>query len=122
MRYMLLLYNDFDRPEPDTPEAEEMRAEYMAFHDECRRRGVLIAADPLHKPETATTIRIRDGQTLSTDGPFAEATEWLGGYFMVDCDDLDEALELARLCPAARTGSVEVRPIVEVPERTEARP
>ena len=99
-----------------------MRAEYMAFHDECRRRGVLIAADPLHKPETATTIRIRDGQTLSTDGPFAEATEWLGGYFMVDCDDLDEALELARLCPAARTGSVEVRPIVEVPERTEARP
>jgi len=122
MRYMLLLYNDFDRPEPDTPEAEAMRAEYIEFHDECRRRGVLLAADPLHKPGTATTIRVRDGETLSTDGPFAEATEWLGGYFMIECDHLDEALELAGLCPAARTGSVEVRPILEVRERTEARP
>jgi hypothetical protein len=81
---------------------------------------VLVADDPLHRPETATTVRVRDGQTLSTDGPFAETAEWLGGYFIVDCRDLDEALELAARCPTAKAGSVEVRPVMEVASRQAA--
>ncbi|MFL5825205.1 MAG: YciI family protein, partial [Thermoleophilaceae bacterium] len=78
-----------------------------------KRRGVLIASDPLQPPDTATTVHTEDGELLTTDGPFAETTEWLGGFFMLDCDDLDEALELARLCPVARYGKVEVRPLLE---------
>ena len=117
MRYMLLLYVD-DRPEPGTPEADAAFREIAAFHAECRRRGVLVDSDPLHGPEAATTVRIRGGETLATDGPFAETTEWLAGYFVVDCPSLDEALEVAALCPTARTGSVEVRPVIDVGART----
>lgn len=113
MRYMLLLYVT-DRPEPNGPDAPAARAAIMAFHQECRERGVLVAAEPLHRPDAATTIRVRDGQTLSTDGPFAETTEWLGGYFVLDCANRDEALELAARCPTAQAGSVEVRPILEL--------
>ena len=116
MRYMLLLYVD-DRPEPGTPEADAAFREIAAFHAECRRRGVLVDSDPLHGPETATTVRIRGGETLATDGPFAETTEWLAGYFVLDCPSLDEALEVAALCPTARSGSVEVRPIMDVGAR-----
>ena len=116
MRYMLLLYVD-DRPEPGTPEADAAFREIAAFHAECRRRGVLVDSDPLQGPEAATTVRIRDGETLATDGPFAETTEWLAGYFVVDCPSLDEALEVAALCPTARTGSVEVRPVIDVGAR-----
>ena len=116
MRYMLLLYVD-DRPEPGTPEADAAFREIAAFHAECRRRGVLVDSDPLHGPEAATTVRIRNGETLATDGPFAETTEWLAGYFVVDCPSLDEALEVAALCPTARTGSVEVRPVIDVGAR-----
>ena len=113
MRYMLLLYVD-DRPEPGTPEADAAFREIAAFHAECRRRGVLVDSDPLHGPEAATTVRIRGGETLATDGPFAETTEWLAGYFVLDCPSLDEALEVAAVCPTARSGSVEVRPIIDV--------
>ena len=116
MRYMLLLYID-RRPEPGTPEADAAFREIAAFHAECRRRGVLVDSDPLHGPETATTVRIRDGETLHVDGPFAETTEWLGGYFVIDCPSLDDALEIAALCPTARTGSVEVRPVVQIEAR-----
>jgi hypothetical protein len=113
MRYMLLLYVA-DRPEPDTPEGEKFYPPIAVFHEECRARGVLVASDPLRGPDTATTVRVRDGRTLNTDGPYAEATEWLGGYFVLDCRDLDEALELAARCPTAAVGSVEVRPVWEV--------
>ena len=116
MRYMLLLYVD-DRPEPGTPEADAAFREIAAFHAECRRRGVLVDSDPLHGPEAATTVRVRDGETLAIDGPFAETTEWLAGYFVIDCPSLDEALEVAALCPTARTGSVEVRPVIDVGAR-----
>jgi hypothetical protein len=119
MRYMLLLYVS-DRPEPGTPEGAEAFRAVMAFHQECQSRGVLVASDPLHAPETATTVRVRDGQTLTVDGPFAEATEWLGGYFILDCRDLDEALQLAAICPTAKDGSVEVRPIIDTPGRRPA--
>ena len=113
MRYMLLLYVP-DRPEPGGPDSAAAREAMMVFHRECADRGVLVASAPLQRPETATTVRIRDGETLNIDGPYAETTEWLGGYFIVECDDLDEALELAARCPTARNGSVEVRPIMEV--------
>lgn len=119
MRYMLLLYLS-ERPEPDTPEAAQFYPAIREFREHCRRRGAFVGAEPLHEPQTATTVRVRDGQTLKLDGPFAETTEWLGGYFMLDCRDLDEALELAAECPVAHLGSVEVRPVWEVAETTEA--
>lgn len=114
MRYMLLIY-DCDRPERGDPRFEGALARVNAFTEECRRRGVFVAGDPLHPVSTATTVRVRDDQTLITDGPFAETHEQLGGYYVLDCRGLDEALELAALCPLAQGGSIEVRPIAEVP-------
>lgn len=116
MRYMLLLYVE-DRPAPGTPEARAAISALGAYHDELEARGALVAADPLAPPRSATTLRERGGRLATTDGPFAETREWLGGYFIVDCADLDEALRLAALCPTVATGAVEVRPIVEVPSR-----
>jgi hypothetical protein len=106
---MLLLYVS-DRPQPGTPEAAEMFGEVMAFHEECAERGVLVSSDPLL--ERATRVRVRDGRPLRTDGPFAEAKEWLGGYFLLECDEAT-ALELAERCPTARDGVVEVRQVLE---------
>jgi hypothetical protein len=114
MQYMLLLYVS-ERPALGTPEAADMFGAVMAFHGQCRDRGVLVASAPLEEPDTATTVRVRDGQTLNSDGPFAETTEWLGGYFILECRDLDEALELAAMCPTATDGSVEVRPLLQTP-------
>ena len=114
MNYMLLLYVE-DRPAPDTPEAAAARAAMTAYRDELAMRGVLVASDPLASPRSATTLRERSGRLRTTDGPFAETREWLGGYVIVDCADLDEALRLAALCPTVATGAVEVRPLVTVP-------
>jgi len=110
MRYMLLLYIS-DRPQPGTPEAAEEFDKVRAFHRECHERGVLESSEPLQEPHTATSIRVRGGRKLATDGPFAETKEWLGGYFILDCE-LDEVLELAERCPTAESGSVEVRPLL----------
>ncbi|WP_163511654.1 YciI family protein [Fodinicola acaciae] len=115
MKYMLLIYGCHP-PGPGEAGFEEAVARINAFADECRRRGVLVAGDPLKPVETATTVRVRDGQTLMTDGPFAETHEHLGGYYLLDCASLDEALELAAACPFAAMGSVEVRPLAVVPE------
>lgn len=114
MRYMLLIY-DCDRPEPGDPRFEDALAQVNAFADECARRGVLVAAEPLKSESTATTVRVRDGKTMITDGPYAETHEHLGGVYVFDCRGLDEALELAALCPMAAEGAIEVRPIVEIP-------
>jgi hypothetical protein len=111
---MLLIY-DCERPEPGDPGFVEALARVNAFADECRRRGVFVGGQPLHPETTATTVSVRDGRTLVTDGPFAETHEHLGGYYILDCRNLDEALELAALCPMAAVGSIEVRPIAEVP-------
>jgi hypothetical protein len=115
VRYMLLLYGCGERPEPGDPGFEQALARVNAFVEECRRRGAFVGGDPLRSENTATTVRIRDGQTLITDGPFAETHEQLGGYYIVDCRGLDEALELAALWPMADQGAVEVRPLAEVP-------
>ncbi len=112
MRYMLLLYVT-DRPAPGTPGGDAMFAEVREFHRRWSDRGAVVTSAPLAPPQAARTIRVRDGNELRTDGPFAETTEWLGGYFVLECETLDEALAIAADCPTARTGSVEVRPIID---------
>jgi hypothetical protein len=114
VRYMLLIYG-CNRPEPDDPGFDSALARVNAFAEECRRRGTFVAGDPLRPVSTATTVRVRDGRTLMTDGPFAETHEQLGGYYILDCRNLDEALELAALCPMAQQGAIEVRPLADVP-------
>ena len=116
MRYMLLIYAD---PSADATmtEAEggRMMADYFAFTQSLVESGELLAGDPLQGLETATTVRVRGGSTTTTDGPFAETKEVLGGYYLVECPDLDRALQLAARIPHAARGSVEVRPIQEMP-------
>jgi hypothetical protein len=116
MRYMLLIYNDPTTRNTLAPEeAQEMFGEYFAFTQRIVDSGEFISGDPLQGLETATTVRVRGGKTASTDGPFAETKELLGGYYLVDCKDLDRAIELAAQIPDARLGSVEIRPIMELP-------
>jgi hypothetical protein len=114
VQYMLLIY-DCDRPEAGDPGFAEALARVNAFADECRRRGVFVSGHPLQAEETATTVSVRDGRTLITDGPYAETHEHLGGAYVLDCRNLDEALELAAMCPMAEQGGIEVRPIAGVP-------
>ena len=116
MRYMLLIYNDpTTRNTLSEGEAQEMFGKYFAFTQRIVESGEFISGDPLQGLETATTVRVRGGKTASTDGPFAETKELLGGYYLVDCKDLDRAIELAAQIPDARLGSVEIRPIMELP-------
>nr|WP_042195276.1 YciI family protein [Kibdelosporangium sp. MJ126-NF4]CEL21887.1 Putative uncharacterized protein [Kibdelosporangium sp. MJ126-NF4]CTQ92667.1 Putative uncharacterized protein [Kibdelosporangium sp. MJ126-NF4] len=109
MRFMLLIYDCHREQMPD--DYDQVVGAYAQL---LKDRGVFVAADPLHLPDTATKVRVRDDDTLITNGPFAETHEQLGGYFMLDCADLDEAIELAALCPMATRGSVEIRPVLEV--------
>jgi len=109
MRYMCLVYVD-----PDAPVDPSIRKQYFAFSDEVRAKGLMLAGDPLQGVETATTVRVRDGEIFTTDGPFAETKEILGGYYILDCEDLDQAIQYAAKIPGARYGSVEVRPILEI--------
>lgn len=114
MQYMLLIY-DCERPEPGDPGFAEALARVNAFADECRRRGVFVSGHPLQDEQTATTVSVRDGQTVITDGPYAETHEHLGGVYLLDCRGLDQALELAAICPMAEQGGIEVRPVAGVP-------
>jgi hypothetical protein len=91
-----------------------MLAKYGQFMEEMNERGVLQGGERLRNTTDATTVRVRDGETLTTDGPFAETKEQIGGYFIVDCKDLDEAIEIAAKIPGAAHGSIEVRPIWEM--------
>jgi hypothetical protein len=114
MRYLLLIYNEEYDPATVSPEVWQTTTDaYNAFTKECRDRGVMEGGEALQPTTTATTVRIRDGKTLVTDGPFAETKEVLGGYYLLDVKDLDEALELAAMIPGAKDGSIEVRPIME---------
>jgi hypothetical protein len=114
VQYMLLIYN-CNRPEPGDPGFEDALAGVNAFADECRRRGAFVGGHPLQGEHTATTVSVREGKTLITDGPYLETHEHLGGAYVLDCANLDETLELAALCPMAAVGSIEVRPIAGVP-------
>jgi hypothetical protein len=113
MQYILLIYVE---ESPVEPPAEVMAAQldaYNAFTESVRANGALIAGEALHPVATATTVRVRDGKTLTTDGPFAETKEVLGGFYLVHAADLDEAIAYAARIPGAQFGSIEVRPIVE---------
>lgn len=115
MRYLLMITAD-DRDGFQIPPDEEARAmeEYGAFNEELGAAGALLGGERLHPSSTATTVRVRDGETLVTDGPFADTKEHLGGYYVVDAADLDAAVAWAAKIPGARYGSVEVRPIWEM--------
>ena len=114
MRYMLLICTDENVIEALSPaEHSAALAEFAAFGEEMGRRGVLQGGERLRRTTDATTVQVRDGEVLVADGPFAETKEQVGGYYLVDCQDLDEAIEVAAKIPAARYGTVEVRPIWE---------
>ena len=114
MRYLLLICTDESVDQTMSPEETSARlARYGAFGDEMGRRGVLEGGARLRPTADATTVRVRDGDVLTSDGPFAETKEQMGGYYVVDCKDLDEAIEVASKIPAATEGSIEVRPIWE---------
>jgi hypothetical protein len=113
MQYLLLIYDDESVwGELSEEEQAGLMQEYFAYTNELRDAGKYVRGDALQPIATATTVRVRDGETLVTDGPFAETKEALGGYYLVDVDSLDEALEWAAKIPSARLGSIEVRPIV----------
>jgi hypothetical protein len=112
MRYLMLICTDESADAARSPEeGQASMAEYGVFMEEMGKRGVLQAGERLRPTADATTVRVRDGETLTSDGPFAETKEQMGGYYIIDCKDLDEAIEIAAKIPSARAGSVEVRPI-----------
>jgi hypothetical protein len=114
MKYLLMICEDRTLPERSPSEEASLMAEYAAFTQEIAASGELVGGEQLERPGTATSVRVRAGETLVTDGPFAETAEQIGGYYVVDVADLDRALELAARVPSARTGVVEVRPVVDV--------
>jgi len=117
MRYLALLYGDENVVSSDE-EMQEMMKAYVAFGEEGDKAGVLTGVgEALQPTSTATTVRVRDGETVTTDGPFAETKEQLGGFYLFECKNLDQAIEWAAKIPAAKDGSVEVRPIMEFPEQ-----
>ena len=113
MKYLFLLYGE-PIPPAGTPEARKLLEDWGAARQAMEDAGVLIACAPLYPPEASTTVRVRDGATLLTDGPAAEIKEQFGGYTLVECANLDEALAWAAKIPTAREGMVEVRPVIEV--------
>lgn len=113
MQFLLLIYESEAETEARGPAAyQSMLGEYRDFTASVRDSGKLIGGQALEPIATATTVRVRDGKTLVTDGPFAETREQLGGYYLVDANDLDEAMAIAAKIPSARYGSIEVRPIM----------
>jgi hypothetical protein len=113
MQYMLLIYEDEKTWARRPPaEVDRIMAEWWAYGDALRKAGAHRAGNALKPTDTATTVRVRSGKTLQTDGPFAETKEQLGGYYLIDVPDLDAAVRWAERCPAAPFGSVEVRPVM----------
>jgi hypothetical protein len=112
LKYMLLIYSD-EQAWSDT-EREHCYQESAQFAHQLQSKGQYLAASPLHPTSMATSVRVRDGKQLVTDGPFAETREQLGGYFLVDAKNLDEAISIAGQIPGARLGTIEIRPILEI--------
>ena len=113
MQYLVLIYSEEPTEPPDPAQIGAVMEEYNEYSKMLRDRGAYVAGEALQPTATATTVRIRDGRTMTTDGPFAETKEALGGFYLIEAKDLDEALELAAACPGAKWGSIEVRPIVD---------
>ncbi|MEO9256216.1 MAG: YciI family protein [Tepidiformaceae bacterium] len=115
MRYMALIYDiEQDTPKPGTPEGTKMDEAYGRFMGELQTLGISLNGERLQPIASATSVRVRNGKTVVTDGPFAETREQLGGFFILDCKDLDQALALAAKLPAAERGAIEIRPVWEM--------
>lgn len=116
MQYILLIYASEAEQAKRTPaEANEVHQAYFAFTSEIKKSEHMRAGEPLERASTATTVRVRNGKVMRTDGPFAETREQLGGFYIVEAKDLDEAVSLAARIPDAKNGSIEVRPIMKLP-------
>jgi hypothetical protein len=113
MKYMLLVY--LDEQAMSESEREHCYVESAQLTQDLNSSGQYLDASPLHPVSAATSVRVRDGNRLVTDGPFAETREQLGGYYLVDARDLDEAIRIAERIPPARFGTVEIRPVMEIP-------
>ena len=112
MQYMLLIYdNEAEMLANRTGSGEVMMKDYREFTDSILKSGNMKAGDALQPTSTATCVRIRNGKTLTTDGPFAETKEQLGGYYLIEAKDLDEATKIAARVPSAKSGTIEVRPV-----------
>ena len=115
MQYILLIYeNEVEAKARNKEESQRIHGEYMTFTGAIKQSGHMRAGEPLESASTATTVRVKGGKTVRTDGPFAETREQLGGFYIVEAKDLDEAVGIAARIPAAKTGSVEVRPIMKM--------
>ena len=113
MQYMLLIYGDQSQwGSMSEEEMGQVMQAYGTFTQELQDSGAMVAGDALQRTDTATTVRVRNDETLTTDGPFAETKEQLGGFYLLECDSLDEAIDWAAKIPGASTGSVEVRPVM----------
>ena len=119
MKYLLMIYNDENADALKTPaQLDKMMNDYWAFTQEVKDRKVYLGGEALTPTSTATTVRVRNGRTMTTDGPFAETKEQIGGFYLLDCANLDEAIELAAKIPHAAEGSIEVRPIMVFDQAT----
>src|SRR5262249_23478524 len=114
MQYLLLIYGD-EKAGANRSKAEmdARMGEYVAYTEAMQTAGVMVAGEALHPTSAATTVRLQNGKRLTTHGPFAETKEQLGGYYVVNCTNLDEAIEWAAKCPGGRAGSIEVRPVMD---------
>jgi hypothetical protein len=116
MKYLALIYSDENNsainPPPDSPEMGLLIDGYMAFGAAGGEAGVILGGDALMPTTTATSVQVRNGDTIATDGPFAETKEHLGGYYLLECENLDQAIEWAARIPHAATGTIEVRPVI----------
>ncbi|HKP30119.1 MAG TPA: YciI family protein [Gemmatimonadales bacterium] len=118
MQYLCLIYSDETMwPKMSRQDAESMMSEYMAFTAKTKESGHYLGGNRLQPTHTATSVRIRNGSLSATDGPFAETKEQLGGYYLIEAKDLNDAIQVASRIPGARVGTIEVRPIAPVPPR-----
>jgi len=114
MKYLCLIYDEEKKTNAmSKDERQQMMTDYFAFTEDVRKKGHYVAGEALHPVNSATTVRVRNGSLLTTDGPFAETTEQLGGFYLIDARDLNEAIQVAGRIPSAKFGSIEVRPIVD---------
>lgn len=115
MQYMLLIYSEESDTQPPPEAQNEVFAAYMAYNDALKKADAFVAGDALLPTTTATSVRVRGPEQMVTDGPFAETTEALGGYYLIEAKDIDEAVKWAKQCPGSHHGTVEVRPVMVIP-------
>ena len=111
MQYALLIYGDETKWDPESEAGAKSMEDYGTFTEDIQQRGLMVGGEALHPTEAATTVRVRDGETMVSDGPFAETKEQLGGFYLIEAADLDEAIGVAEKLPGSWDGSVEIRPV-----------